>query len=101
MKRTISLFLAIVLFFTLAGCGSTAAQPTESPSEPEAPAPQVEIEPAFDLNAYKSAVDQCRKDIIDAYVYPGNMASYELDYLQIAQNISDDVEASEVAQSAL
>ena len=96
MKRLILSLLALALIFcACAAPAQTVAEPSDQPQvaaqEPAAEAgSETEPEPAptFDLEAYKSAVDQFRRDVMDNTLYVGNIVSHEANYMKIMINIS-------------
>ena len=87
MKKLLIAFLIVAML--MCGCAAKQTQPEpQQAAEPE-PSSEQEVEetPAFDLEAYKSAVDQFRRDVMDNTVNVGNIANYESGYISSYKKI--------------
>lgn len=105
MKRLFLFTLIIVLMFC--GCAAPAPaaepeapQPTESEPQTAEPEPVAETAPAFDLDAYKSAVDQFRRDVMDNGTNLSNVANYEANYIKNLTNIRGSADSESTLESA-
>lgn len=87
MKKLLIAFLIVAML--MCGCAAKQTQPEpQQAAEPEPSSePEVEEAPAFDLEAYKSSVDQFRRDVMDNTVNVGNIANYESGYISSYQKI--------------
>lgn len=103
MKRVLMFTLALALI--LCGCASVAPAPApeqEAPAtQPTAePEPEAAPEPVFDLDAYKSAVDQFRRDVMDNGTNLCNIANYEASYIKNLTNIRGSADSESTLESA-
>lgn len=110
MKKIILIVFVIALIFC------ACAAPAQTDAEPEAQqqsdaqvqaaetgseqAPPSEVALAFDLDAYKSAVDQFRRSVMDNSINLGNMAKYEINYMEAITKIRGSIDADETVESA-
>lgn len=98
MKKIVLFALAFALI--LCGCAAPA-QPVDAPDESKQEVEQTaEPAPAFDLDAYKSAVDQFRKDVLKNTISIGNMAKYEMNYMDAMTEISGSIDSDKAVESA-
>lgn len=102
MKK-IMLF-AVVLALLLCGCAAPASVPDETTqpqqtSEPE-PEPAAKAEPAFDLDAYKSAVDHFRRDVVDCTINVSKLAAYEVAHMDASMKVSGSVDSEKTSEYA-
>lgn len=99
MKKV--LLIAIAAALILCGCAAqtepAAPAPDVAPDEPQV----VEEAPAFDLAAYKEAVDQFRRDVVDDVISVGNIATYELRYMQSSETVSGKADSESTLNAAL
>lgn len=107
MKKV--LLIAIAAALILCGCAAPAQTPAEPTpaqaveSKPEAvPAPEPETEPvpAFDLDAYKSAVDQFRRDVVDCTINLSKLAAYEVAYMNASKKVTGTTESDKTLEYA-
>lgn len=90
MKKYLCLIIAFLFAIALAGCGSSNSESvsqTDAPVVTEAPTTL----PEFDLDAFKTAVSDCRQDINDASIFIANMGTYEFKYWKALGSLSDDI----------
>ncbi|NBH79183.1 hypothetical protein D3Z52_13620 [Clostridiaceae bacterium] len=95
MKRFLTVLLLVL---ALTACASNESAPaTDTTAEPEA---------VFDLDAYKSAVSECRTAINNAGLIIANVGSYEVNFCKSMNNINENtgwgsytIETEDVAES--
>lgn len=97
MKKIILIVFVIALIFC--ACAAPAQTVVES-SEQQATEPEQESAPAFDLDSYKSAVDQFRKDVLKNTISIGNMAKYEMNFMETMTKISGSIDSDETVEIA-
>lgn len=102
MKRLFLFTLAFALL--LCGCAApaqTTAEPTEpqQTAEPE-PEPAAKVEPSFDLDAYKSSVDQFRRDVVDCTINVSKLAAYEVAHMDASMKVSGSVDSEKTSEYA-
>lgn len=87
MKKLLIAFLVMAVL--MCGCAAKQTQPEPQQTlEPETAAePEAEEAPAFNLETYKSAVNQFRRDVMDNTVNVGNIVNYESGYISSYQKI--------------
>ena len=91
MKKV--LLFAVVLALLLCAC----AAPASTADKPE---PIAESATAFDLDSYKSAVNQFRIDVLKNTINVGNMAKYEMNFMETMTKISGSIDSDETVEIA-
>jgi len=94
MKKHLLLFVVLMLVIFSACSAEQPAQTSEPAPETQQSGiaePEVaEPEPEFDLDAYKGAVSQFRKDVMDNSLPLYNVGKYEVNYLKILGGTSEN-----------
>lgn len=84
MKKLISIFIASLIVLFAASCESL-----DVPTQQQTTAPETETATAFDLEAYKSDVQEFRTSVMDNSLLLYNVGSYEVNYLKALGTTSD------------
>lgn len=92
MKKYMLLFVVLMLVIFSACSAEQPAQTSEpAPETQQSGIAEPEVaEPEFDLDAYKGAVSQFRKDVMDNSLPLYNVGKYEVNYLKILGGTSEN-----------
>lgn len=98
LKKLLSLLLCFVLVLSFAGCGQSPSVEDDSSSTAELST--IATEPAFDLAAYKSAINNCTEEMYDSALLLYNTATYEVNFWESLEKVGGTITAEKVAASA-